>query len=88
MSWIDESDNLWIFGGSYTPVGTTYFRNDLWKLKPGQKATGGENGREVCLVFIGGRGAVTAGAQDFGRDHGLIRSPVDRNLGAGGRVAC
>ena len=47
-------------------AGWTYVGFDLWKLKPGQKANGGEAGREVCLVFISGKGRVMAGAQDFG----------------------
>ena len=47
-------------------AGWTYVGFDLWKLKPGEAAEGGETGREVCLVFIGGKGRVTAGAQDFG----------------------
>ena len=47
-------------------AGWTYVGFDLWKLKPGQKAQGGEAGREVCLVFISGKGHVTAGKQDFG----------------------
>ena len=47
-------------------AGWTYVGFDLWKLKPGQKAQGGDKGREVCLVFISGKGQVTAGVQDFG----------------------
>ena len=39
---------------------------DIWKLKPGGVAEGGEPGREVCLVFIGGKGHVFVGAKDFG----------------------
>ncbi|MFT3988348.1 5-deoxy-glucuronate isomerase [Aestuariivirga sp.] len=44
----------------------TYVGFDLWKLKAGEEAKGGEQGREVCLVFISGKGHVTAGRQDFG----------------------
>ena len=29
-------------------------------------AEGGAPGRETCLVFIGGKGHVTAGVEDFG----------------------
>ena len=47
-------------------AGWTYVGFDLWKLKPGEAADGGETAREVCLVFIGGKGRVSAGAQDFG----------------------
>ena len=39
---------------------------DLWKLKAGEVAKGGEGGREVCLVFISGKGRVLADGQDFG----------------------
>ncbi len=47
-------------------AGWTYVGFELWKLKAGQSAQGGEVGREVCLVFISGKGQVMAGAQDFG----------------------
>ena len=39
---------------------------DIWKLRPGEAAEGGEPGREVCLVFIAGKGHVVAAGQDFG----------------------
>jgi len=39
---------------------------DLWQLQPGERADGGEAGRETCLVFIGGTGRVRAGTADFG----------------------
>jgi 5-deoxy-glucuronate isomerase len=47
-------------------AGWTYVGFDLWKLKAGAAAAGGEAGREVCLVFIAGKGHVTADGQDFG----------------------
>lgn len=47
-------------------AGWTYAGFDLWKLGAGQVARGGEQGREVCLVFISGRGSVSAGAEDLG----------------------
>ena len=47
-------------------AGWRYVGFDLWKLKPGEAAEGGEAGTEVCLVFISGKGRVSAGAQDFG----------------------
>jgi 5-deoxy-glucuronate isomerase len=52
---------------------------DLWKLKPAEEAAGGETAREVCLVFIGGKGRVSAGSEDFGvlgeRDSPSTASP-------------
>ena len=57
-------------------AGWTYVGFDVWKLKPGETAAGGEPGREVCLVFISGRGRVTAGLQDFGQ-LGERRSPFE-----------
>ena len=47
-------------------AGWTYVGFDLWKLKAGQIAQGGEKGREVCLVFISGTGRVSAGGNDLG----------------------
>jgi 5-deoxy-glucuronate isomerase len=47
-------------------AGWTYVGFDLWQLKAGEKAAGGEKGREVCLVFISGKGKVNAGRHDFG----------------------
>ena len=47
-------------------AGWTHVGFDIWKLKPGAVAEGGEPGREVCLVFIGGKGHVFVGAKDFG----------------------
>ena len=44
-------------------AGWTHVGFDLWKLKPGEEAAGGETGREVCLVFIGGKGRVSAAAR-------------------------
>ena len=47
-------------------AGWTHVGFDLWKLKAGEVAEGGEKGRETCLVFIGGKGRVSAGREDFG----------------------
>ena len=47
-------------------AGWTYVGFDLWRLKPSEAASGGEKGREVCIVFISGKGKVTIGAKDFG----------------------
>ena len=47
-------------------AGWTHVGFDVWKLKPGAVAEGGEPGREVCLVFIGGKGHVFVGAKDYG----------------------
>jgi 5-deoxy-glucuronate isomerase len=47
-------------------AGWTHVGFDLWTLKPGEAATGGEPGREVCLVFISGAGRVWAGEQELG----------------------
>jgi len=47
-------------------AGWTYVGFDLWKLKPGMRAVGGEAGRETCLVLISGRAHVSTGREDFG----------------------
>jgi len=39
---------------------------DLWRLSAGETAEGSMAGREVCLVFVAGRGIVRAGNNDFG----------------------
>ncbi len=47
-------------------AGWGYVGFDLWKLKAGETARGGEEGREVCLVFISGKGRAMGDGQDFG----------------------
>lgn len=47
-------------------AGWTYVGFDLWKLKSGGEAKGSEGRRETCLVFISGKGRVTADGQDLG----------------------
>jgi 5-deoxy-glucuronate isomerase len=47
-------------------AGWTYVGFDLHRLRPGERAEGGEAGREACLVLIGGRAAISAGGEDFG----------------------
>jgi len=44
----------------------TYVGFDVWKLKQGGHAEGLETDREVCLVFVSGKGRVKAGSKDFG----------------------
>ena len=47
-------------------AGWTYVGFDLWKLAKGDVAEGGETSRETCIVFISGKGHVTAGSNDLG----------------------
>jgi 5-deoxy-glucuronate isomerase len=47
-------------------AGWTYVGFDLHRLKPGENASGKTGDREVCLVFVTGKGAATAGGQDLG----------------------
>jgi 5-deoxy-glucuronate isomerase len=47
-------------------AGWTYVGFDVWKLGKGQSAKGDDKGRETCLVFISGKGRVSAGAEDLG----------------------
>jgi 5-deoxy-glucuronate isomerase len=44
----------------------TYVGFDLWRLAPGAVASETTGGREVCLVFVSGRGRVVAGGRDLG----------------------
>jgi len=47
-------------------AGWTYVGFDLYRLAPGETASDKTGDREVCIVFIGGRGKATAGGSDFG----------------------
>ncbi|MBM3520266.1 MAG: 5-deoxy-glucuronate isomerase [Alphaproteobacteria bacterium] len=47
-------------------AGWTYVGFDLWRLGPGERADGFHPGREVCLVFVAGRGTVRAGEMELG----------------------
>ena len=47
-------------------AGWTYVGFDLHRLKPGETASGETGDREVCLVFVTGKGKVTVGGKDFG----------------------
>ena len=47
-------------------AGWTYVGFDLNRLKAGETASGQTADREVCLVFISGKGRVVAGGRDLG----------------------
>ncbi len=47
-------------------AGWAYVGFDVWKLGKGQSAKGDDKERETCLVFISGKGRVTAGGKDLG----------------------
>ncbi|PZR09719.1 MAG: 5-deoxy-glucuronate isomerase [Azospirillum brasilense] len=47
-------------------AGWTYVGFDLHRLRSGAGATGGEPGREACLVLVSGKARITAAGQDFG----------------------
>ena len=47
-------------------AGWTHVGFDLDRLAPGQIASGQTEEREVCLVFVSGKGRVHAGERDFG----------------------
>jgi len=47
-------------------AGWTYVGFDMNKLKPGETASGDTGNREVCLVWISGKGKASVDAQDFG----------------------
>ena len=51
------------------------------RLEPGETAGGRTGEREVCLVFVSGKGQVTAGGKDFG-ELGERMSPVRRRARA------
>ena len=43
-----------------------YVGFEVWKNPEGKTAKGHEEKREICLVFISGKGKVTVGGKDFG----------------------
>jgi len=47
-------------------AGWTYVGFDLHRLKPGEAVSAGTGDREVCLVFVTGKGKVSAGGSDLG----------------------
>lgn len=47
-------------------AGWTYVGFDLHRLAPGETVAGSTDEREVCLVFVTGRGRVHAGGKDLG----------------------
>ena len=47
-------------------AGWTYVGFDLHRMKPGEILAAETGSREVCLVWISGKGKVTAAGQDFG----------------------
>jgi len=47
-------------------AGWTYVGFDLYKLDEGQSASGATGNKEVCLVFVTGKGKVTANGAELG----------------------
>jgi 5-deoxy-glucuronate isomerase len=47
-------------------AGWTYVGFDLWDLSPPDFVEGGKDDREVCLVFVSGKGKVIVDGKDFG----------------------
>jgi len=57
-------------------AGWTYVGFDLWELEPPDFVAGGKDEREVCLVFVTGKGKVTVDGKDLG-ELGKRMSPFD-----------
>lgn len=47
-------------------AGWTYVGFDLHRLAPSETASGNSGDKEVCLVFVTGKGTVSAGGKDLG----------------------
>ena len=47
-------------------AGWTYVGFDMYRLKPGETTAGETGEREVCLVWVSGKGKASAGTRDFG----------------------
>jgi 5-deoxy-glucuronate isomerase len=48
-------------------AGWTYVGFDLHRLRPGETVSGAAGDREVCLVFVTGKGTAKAAGRNFGR---------------------
>jgi 5-deoxy-glucuronate isomerase len=57
-------------------AGWTYVGFDLYRLAPGQTASAATGSREVCLVFVSGRGDATVAGRGLGSLGGRM-SPFD-----------
>ena len=57
-------------------AGWTYVGFDLWKRSAGEAVSGGLADKEVCLVFVSGKGRVTVDGVDLG-ELGERMSPFD-----------
>ena len=57
-------------------AGWTYVGFDVWELEAPDFVKGGKDDREVCLVFVAGKGKVTVDGEDFG-EVGERMSPFD-----------
>ena len=57
-------------------AGWTYVGFDIYRLKAGESAAAETGDREVCLVWVGGKGHAKAGGEDFG-SVGERMSPFD-----------
>jgi 5-deoxy-glucuronate isomerase len=57
-------------------AGWTYVGFDLHRLKTGETASGETGSREVCLVWVSGKGKATAAGEDFGTQ-GRRMSPFE-----------
>jgi len=57
-------------------AGWTYVGFDLWELAAPDFVTGGEDDREVCLVFVTGKGKVEVDGRELG-ELGKRMSPFD-----------
>jgi 5-deoxy-glucuronate isomerase len=57
-------------------AGWTYVGFDLYRLDPGDTVSAETGKREICLVFVSGKGKTSAGGQEFGLLGGRM-SPFD-----------
>ena len=66
-------------------AGWTYVGFDLYRLAPGESARGKTGDREVCLVFVCGRGKAEAGGERFRHAR---RADESRSRASPGRSTC
>ena len=57
-------------------AGWTYVGFDLWELEPPDFVRGGKDDREVCLVFVAGKGKVSVDGKELG-ELGKRMSPFE-----------
>ena len=82
-SWVDQSGDLWLFGGiGFDTAGMWGLLNDLWRYHPATSEWTWISGSQNVygLSVYGPLGVATASAVPGARDHGVTFTDADGNL--------